>query len=83
MFETGRSLRTDDYRGECLRRSVAPVADNVALPHWVGVPMSAGERTHGVLLLRSPSSAIKRQLNITHKSCIQPIQRSFTPRRMR
>jgi len=54
VFETGRSLRTDDYRAECLRRSVAPVAENMGLPHWVGVPMSAGERTHGVLLLRSP-----------------------------
>ena len=54
VFETGRSLRTDDYRSECLSRSVTPVQENVGLPHWVGVPMSAGERTHGVLLLRSP-----------------------------
>ena len=57
VLDTGRPIRTDGYVGECARRSVDPIAESVDLPHWLGVPMSAGDRTLGVLILRSPDRA--------------------------
>jgi GAF domain-containing protein/CheY-like chemotaxis protein len=53
VLDTGRPIRTGDYVAECARRSVVPVSETVGLPHWLGVPMTAGDRTLGVLILRS------------------------------
>ena len=53
VLDTGHPIRTTDYRAECARRSVAPIVESVGLPHWLGVPMTAGDRTLGVLVLRS------------------------------
>jgi GAF domain-containing protein/CheY-like chemotaxis protein len=56
VAESGRSIRTDDYLGECRRRGVEP-ADSAAMPHWIGVPMLAGTQVVGVLALRSVERA--------------------------
>jgi len=53
VLGTARPLRTDDYIAECARHHVDPVPENFDLPHWLGVPMVAGNRTLGVLALRS------------------------------
>jgi GAF domain-containing protein len=46
-------LRTADYAAECRQRGVTAVVDATDLPHWLGVPMSAGGRLLGVFALRS------------------------------
>jgi hypothetical protein len=50
---SGRTIRTDDYVGECVRRGLEPAQADEALPHWIGVPMLAGSQVVGVLVLRS------------------------------
>jgi GAF domain-containing protein/ActR/RegA family two-component response regulator len=50
--ETGRPLRTRDYRAECAERGVAAVAAAPTLPCWLGVPMSADGSVLGVIALR-------------------------------
>ena len=55
VLETGRALRTDDYPAECVRRGVAPIDTFPGARHWLGVPMTTGERVIGVLTLRSAS----------------------------
>jgi signal transduction histidine kinase len=45
------SLRTADYAAECAREGVVPVPEALALPHWLGVPIIAGEGVLGVLTL--------------------------------
>jgi signal transduction histidine kinase/CheY-like chemotaxis protein len=50
VLETGQPLRTDDYAVECARRGLAR-SDDASLPHWVGVPLLAGQRVLGVLTL--------------------------------
>jgi GAF domain-containing protein/ActR/RegA family two-component response regulator len=57
VLDTGRPIRTSDYLAECTRRSVLPVAESKGLPHWLGVPMIAGDRPLGVLVLRSTDRA--------------------------
>jgi len=57
VLESGRAIRTSDYLGECARRGVAPVPESMDLPHWLGVPMAAGEEALGVLALRSRDRA--------------------------
>jgi len=53
VFDAASPIRTDDYPGECARRGVDPVAESMDLPHWLGAPMRASNRTLGVLALRS------------------------------
>ena len=49
VFEEGRAIRTDDYVAECARRGVRPVEDVVRFPHWMGVPLRAGDTILGVI----------------------------------
>jgi GAF domain-containing protein/CheY-like chemotaxis protein len=70
VFEEGRAIRTDDYAGECARRGVQPVEDVVRFPHWMGVPLRAGDTVLGVIGIgsadRSFTEADERLLtNIT------------------
>src|SRR5439155_176959 len=53
VAESGRSIRTDDYLGECRRRGVEAGQSPVPMRHWIGVPMLAGTQVVGVLALRS------------------------------
>ncbi|HXJ84866.1 MAG TPA: GAF domain-containing protein, partial [Candidatus Methylomirabilis sp.] len=53
VLDTGGLIRTDDYLAECSRRGVVPIEESVGFPYWLGVPMTTGERTLGVLVLRS------------------------------
>ena len=49
---TGRApLRTTDYAAACAREGVEPVAESLALPHWLGVPMIVGDEVLGALTL--------------------------------
>ena len=57
VFATAEPIRTDDYVGECRQRHVDPVPESLDLPHWLGVPMVAGNRPLGVLALRSRDRA--------------------------
>jgi len=71
VLATSRPLRTDDYAAECQRHGVEPIARSAHLRHWLGVPMSAGERVLGVIVLGSsqrPFSAADERLllNIAH-----------------
>ncbi|HAM59679.1 MAG TPA: hypothetical protein DCQ64_31425, partial [Candidatus Rokubacteria bacterium] len=54
IMATGSPVRTDDYAGECARRGVAALMGVVGRPHWLGAPMTAGDRVLGVLALGSP-----------------------------
>jgi signal transduction histidine kinase/CheY-like chemotaxis protein len=70
VFDEGRAIRTDDYVGECARRGVQPVEDVVRFPHWMGVPLRAGDTILGVIGIgsadRSFTQADERLLtNIT------------------
>jgi GAF domain-containing protein/ActR/RegA family two-component response regulator/anti-sigma regulatory factor (Ser/Thr protein kinase) len=53
VLETGRPLRSDDYLTECARHGVEPIARSAAHRFWLGVPMTAGDQTLGVIALRS------------------------------
>ena len=44
-------LRTADYAAACEREGVVPVPEALALPHWLGVPIVAGDDVLGVLTL--------------------------------
>jgi GAF domain-containing protein/CheY-like chemotaxis protein len=57
VLDTGRPIRTDDYTSACLRRRVVPAPGSAELPHWLGVPMKAGNQVLGVLVLRSRDRA--------------------------
>ncbi len=57
VLERGRPIRTDDYAEECRREGVSPVESSVRYPHWLGVPMVAGDSTIGGLILRSDVQA--------------------------
>ncbi len=48
-----RPVRTEDYAAECRRRGISPIESSVGLPHWLGVPMLAGEQLLGVVVLRA------------------------------
>ncbi|HVQ77417.1 MAG TPA: GAF domain-containing protein [Candidatus Binatia bacterium] len=50
VLELRRTVRTDDYLQECARYEVAP--DAADLSYWMGVPMIAGERALGAVVLR-------------------------------
>ena len=53
VLDTGRAIRTTDYLTECARRGVEVVPRAAEVRHWLGVPMRAGDRSLGVLVLRS------------------------------
>jgi GAF domain-containing protein/CheY-like chemotaxis protein/anti-sigma regulatory factor (Ser/Thr protein kinase) len=53
VLDSGRPIRTREYVAECMRHGVAAIEGPMPLPHWLGVPMKAGERALGVLALRS------------------------------
>jgi signal transduction histidine kinase/CheY-like chemotaxis protein len=57
VAQSGRTIRTDDYVGECRRRGVEPGESIMPMPHWIGVPMLAGTQVVGVLALRSAERA--------------------------
>jgi signal transduction histidine kinase len=44
-------LRTADYAAACEREAVVPVPEALAMPHWLGVPIVAGDDVLGVLTL--------------------------------
>ena len=49
VFDEGRAIRTADYAGECTRQGVQPVAEVVGFPHWMGVPLRAGQSVRGAI----------------------------------
>ena len=53
LIEHGRPIRTDSYQAECQRQGVTPVEASLPYPYWLGIPMVAGDRTIGGLVLRS------------------------------
>ncbi|OGL05537.1 MAG: hypothetical protein A3I03_12050, partial [Candidatus Rokubacteria bacterium RIFCSPLOWO2_02_FULL_68_19] len=57
VLERGRPIRTDDYVEECRREGVSPVESSTRYPHWLGVPLVAGDATIGGLILRSDVQA--------------------------
>src|SRR5260370_33235164 len=44
VAESGRSIRTDDYLGECRRRGVEAGLSAVPMRHWIRVPPPPGPR---------------------------------------
>jgi GAF domain-containing protein/CheY-like chemotaxis protein len=57
VLNSGRPIRSTDYLAECRRHGVAPVANAMEMPHVLIVPMTAGDRAIGLLLLRSADRA--------------------------
>ena len=57
VLNSGRPIRSTDYLAECRRHGVAPVANAMDMPHVLIVPMTAGDRAIGLLLLRSADRA--------------------------
>ncbi len=45
------AIRTADYAATCAREGVAPVPEALLMPHWLGVPMIAGDDVQGALTL--------------------------------
>jgi GAF domain-containing protein/ActR/RegA family two-component response regulator len=75
VLATSRPLRTDDYAGECLRNGVEPIAGSAHLRHWLGVPMTAGERVLGLIVLRGGQRPFgvadeRLLLNIAHLAAL-------------
>jgi GAF domain-containing protein/CheY-like chemotaxis protein len=75
VLESGRPLRTDDYSAECARRGLKPNALSERMRHWVGVPLTAGDRVLGLLVLRSaerPFTAAEEHLlvNVAHLTAL-------------
>jgi GAF domain-containing protein/CheY-like chemotaxis protein len=52
IMRAGGSIRTDDYVAECRRRGVAPAVPSSPRPHWLGVPMRAGDAILGAIGIR-------------------------------
>ncbi|MGH7268320.1 MAG: GAF domain-containing protein, partial [Candidatus Rokuibacteriota bacterium] len=52
VFQRRQPLRTDDYAGACRREGVQPVPASLRFPHWLGVPLVAGDQALGILALR-------------------------------
>jgi GAF domain-containing protein/ActR/RegA family two-component response regulator/anti-sigma regulatory factor (Ser/Thr protein kinase) len=75
VLATSRPLRTDDYAGECMRHGVEPIAGSAHLRHWLGVPMTAGERVLGLIVLRGGQRPFgvadeRLLLNIAHLAAL-------------
>ena len=56
VLTSRQGLATDDYDGECRRRSRLPLSKG--LLSWLGVPLNSGAETMGVLSLASRDSTI-------------------------
>jgi GAF domain-containing protein/CheY-like chemotaxis protein len=52
VVERGQAIRTDDYVAACRAEGVEPVKTSASLPHWLGVPIVAGDDCFGVIALR-------------------------------
>ncbi len=52
VVERRQAIRTTDYGAACRAEGVQPVKNSLTLPHWLGVPMIAGDEILGVLALR-------------------------------
>jgi GAF domain-containing protein/ActR/RegA family two-component response regulator len=52
VLALNRPLRTDDYASACEYYGVAPVTTSAGLRHWLGAPMTAGDRALGVIVVR-------------------------------
>jgi GAF domain-containing protein/CheY-like chemotaxis protein len=52
VIERRQPLRTTDYLAACRAEGVEPVRSSLGLPHWLGVPILAGDEEFGVLALR-------------------------------
>ena len=74
VLATGRALRTDDDEAECARQGVRAVGATPGLPHWLGVPMIAGDQVLGAIALRGarPFAGSDEQLllNIAHLAAL-------------
>jgi signal transduction histidine kinase/CheY-like chemotaxis protein len=57
VLSSGRPIRSTEYLAECRRHGVAPLANAMDMPHVLIVPMTAGDRAIGSLILRSPDRA--------------------------
>ena len=57
VVERGQPIRTDTYAEECRRQGVRPIEATRRYPHWLGVPLVAGDATIGGLILRSAAQA--------------------------
>ncbi len=53
VVERRQAIRASDYAETCRREGVEPVPASLRFPHWLGVPMIAGDRIVGGLILRS------------------------------
>lgn len=49
VWETRRPILTNDYLSECRRRGIKPQGDRAR--SWLGVPLKAGHRSLGVLMI--------------------------------
>ncbi len=52
VIRTWRPIRTDDYLAECQRLGIKPVEANAPYA-WMGVPLNAGARTLGAIIISS------------------------------
>jgi signal transduction histidine kinase len=52
VVERRQAIRTTDYEATCRAEGVQPIKASLALPHWLSVPMIAGDEILGVLVLR-------------------------------
>ncbi|HEV8676520.1 MAG TPA: GAF domain-containing protein [Methylomirabilota bacterium] len=55
VVEDREAIRTADYAAACRAEGVEPVPTSASLPHWLGVPMLAGDEILGVVALRDRS----------------------------
>ncbi len=75
VLDEGRAMRTEDYAAECARRGMEPIRVSAALRYWLGVPMVAGDKVLGGLVLRGgerPFTAADERLlvNIGHLAAL-------------
>jgi GAF domain-containing protein/ActR/RegA family two-component response regulator len=49
IFTEGRTIRTNDYAGECARRGVHPDPAAARFPCWMGVPLRVGDSVLGAV----------------------------------
>jgi signal transduction histidine kinase/DNA-binding NarL/FixJ family response regulator len=53
VIDEGRAIRTADYAGDCARLGVSPAPAAEGCPHWMGVPLRAGNRVLGAVVVAS------------------------------
>ena len=53
VVERRQAIRTSNFLEVCEEEGVQPLPTSVPLPYWLGVPMIAGDRVLGVVVLRS------------------------------